>query len=69
MNYHYAAVQYTIDGKELAFVLRISENENIVSLVKRNNYHTIQLCKTANAAGKLASFWNDCSREKGMCAI
>ena len=69
MDYHYAAVQYTIHGKELAFVLRISESENIVSLVKRNNYHTIQLCKTANAAGKLASFWNDCSRKNGMYAI
>ena len=38
-------------------------------IVKSNNYHTIQLCETAKEAGKLASFWNDCSRKNGMCAI
>lgn len=69
MKHFYYAVQYEIQGKEMACVFSIAENENIVSFIQRNKVKLMQPCGSHKDAGKVAEYWNNCSRKNGTCAI
>ena len=69
MKHNFLAVQYEIGGKELAYVMRVAENENLAAVLSRNRITLAQICGTEKEAGRLANYWNECSRRNGHCAI
>lgn len=69
MKYHHVAIMYEIDGKELSYVLRVSKSENLVATLASAKAKHAQICDTFKEAGEVATFWNECSRKNGKCAI
>lgn len=52
--------------KQVYFVLKCSDSENLFSKLKR--YHDLIICQptdTKKQACKLADFWNECAKENG----
>ncbi len=65
MKYFYIAVQIAENGKFYAYVIRISEHDNLYSKLNMPGIVAANICPTRKRAREIAQFWNDCSRRNG----
>ncbi len=66
MRNKYLAVSTTENEKHVAFDVKVSENENLVSAMAGiKNLTTAQICETKDKAQDLSDFWNECYRKNG----
>ena len=65
MKNNYFAVTIQEKEKNYAFVMKISENENIAERIKRPSIIIAQLCSTKKAADRVVNHWNACYKANG----
>jgi len=59
MKYFYYVVQESENGKNIAYVLRIAEGNNLVGYVRNNSkMQTLHPCKSRKEADEIAKYWN-----------
>jgi hypothetical protein len=60
-TFYYAVSEKNEQGKNYAFTITATENDNLLSIFARyRNLAYINACKTKKQATELADFWNDC---------
>ena len=66
MKRFYIAAFDSENGKNYAYVLPVSENNNLCArLAEHKNMVAANLCPTRKAANSLVIFWNNCFRQNG----
>lgn len=65
MKNNYFAVTIQENNKNYAFVMKISENENIAERIKHPSIIIAQLCSTKKAAAYVVNHWNACYKANG----
>ena len=59
-KYHYLVAQTSENGKNYAFVIKLSESDNILSkLAQYKNIVFANMCGTRKEAAKIVTEWND----------
>lgn len=59
MKYFYIAVQVEEGGKYYAYVVKVSESDNLLSKLKIKNIVTANICPTKKQAAALVEHWNN----------
>lgn len=58
---HYLAAQTSENGKNYAFVIKLSESDNVLSILARyKNLASANMCSTKKEASEIVKFWNGC---------
>ena len=59
MKNFYVAVQIKEDDKFYAYIVKVSNNDNILSKLNIKNIITANICQTKKEAESLVKYWND----------
>lgn len=64
-KYFYYAVMRKENGKEISFVKRISQGNDLLHVFRDEKYIIVEPCNTKKEALETANFWNECSFKNG----
>jgi hypothetical protein len=65
VKYFYIAVQINEHGKFYAYVIKVSESDNLLCKLRINYLVSANICKTRKAARDLVTIWNKQFKENG----
>ena len=65
MNNHYIAVTVCEGGKNYAYVVKVREDENLLSKLEIKNIKTANIFSTKKEAKIIAEYWNKCYKDNG----
>jgi hypothetical protein len=65
MKNFYIAVQFTENNKNYAYVIKVSENDNLLSKLKTPNIKAANIFPTKKRAYEIAKHWNACFKTNG----
>jgi hypothetical protein len=63
-NFYYVVME-EIDGKNCAYVDKVSENTNICGRWEASQFIFVQPCESKKRAEELADFWNESYKTNG----
>lgn len=69
MKNTYIAVTVQENDKNIAYVLKVSSSENIVSALKIKGLIFGNICSTKKAAHELVDFWNESYKKNGSYSL
>ena len=65
MKNFYVAMQITENNKNYAYVIKVSENDNLLSKLKIPNIKATNIFPTKKRAYDVAEHWNACFKANG----
>lgn len=65
MKYFYIAASYEEDGKNYAYVIKVSSNQNLISIIKQHAPKIAQICPTKKEAARIVNAWNASYKANG----
>ena len=65
MKYFYIAAHKEENGKFYAFLIKIAENENVLSKLAEKGIKAANICNKKADAEMLVNFWNDTYKKNG----
>ena len=65
MKNFYVALQVEESGKYYAYVLKVSESENLIPALNINNVQFANICETKKKAETVVNMWNTASKLNG----
>ena len=65
MKNNYIAVQIKENEKFYAYIVEVSESDNLISKLKIKNIITANICKSKKEAESIVNLWNECSKVNG----
>lgn len=65
MKNFYIVVQITENNKHYAYVVKVSESDNLLSKLKITNIQSANIFPTKKRAYEVAEYWNACFKANG----
>lgn len=65
MKNSYIAVSVNENEKNYAYVIKVSESDNLLCKLTIKGIDSAHICDTKKKAGEVADFWNECYKKNG----
>jgi hypothetical protein len=65
MKYFYIAANYTENDKNYAYIIKVSQSDNLISVFEKHRVDTANLYHTKKQAETIVNHWNACYKANG----